>query len=150
MFCHGYSFYGPVPKQCDMGDRNLSLGTYLVQTTTSWKPVQTTAKRSSKFIKKITHIDDMMIYNLVKYLIQTRLRLWDIKITNNKSRSPPRDCLPLVGRAAIVPRVVRRLLGALAPSRRHSRGGLSGQGLLVCPILAGPLIAGAVSAYVCL
>ena len=29
---------------------------------------------SSKFTKKITHIDDMMIHNLVKYLVQTRLR----------------------------------------------------------------------------
>ena len=95
MFCHGYSFYGPVPKQCDMGDRNLSLGTYLVQTTTSWKPVQTTAKKSSKFIKKITHVDDMMIYNLVKYLIQTRLRLWDIKITNFKPKNCPDDLLEI-------------------------------------------------------
>ena len=25
--------------------------------------------------KKITHVDDMMIHNLVKYLVQTRLRL---------------------------------------------------------------------------
>ena len=48
----------------------------------SWKPVQTTAKKSSKFIKKITHIDDIMIHNLVKYLVQTLFRLWDIKITN--------------------------------------------------------------------
>ena len=60
----------------------------LVQTTISWKPVQTTVKRSSKFTKKITHIDNidnMVIYNLVKYLVQTRLCLWDIKITNFKS-----------------------------------------------------------------
>ena len=28
------------------------------------------AKKSSKFTKKITHVDDM-IYNLVKYFIQT-------------------------------------------------------------------------------
>ena len=48
-----------------------------MQITTSWKPVQTTTKKSSKFIKKITHVDDIMIYNLVKYLVQTRLRLWD-------------------------------------------------------------------------
>src|SRR6185312_9666104 len=40
------------------------------------KTVQTTAKRSSKFTKKITHVDDMMIHNLVKYLVQTRLCLW--------------------------------------------------------------------------
>ena len=65
-------------------------GTYLVQTTAfvktranhSWKPVQTMVKKSSKFIKKITHIDDIMIHNLVKYLVQTLFRLWDVKITN--------------------------------------------------------------------
>ena len=51
------------------------MGTYLVQT----KPRQ---KKSSKFTKKITHVDDMMIHNLVKILVQTRLCLWDIKITN--------------------------------------------------------------------
>ena len=28
-------------------------------------------KKSSKFTKKITHVDDMMIHNLIKYLIQT-------------------------------------------------------------------------------
>ena len=38
-------------------------------------------KKLSKFIQKITHVDDMMIHNFVKYLVQTRLRLWDIKIT---------------------------------------------------------------------
>ena len=42
--------------------------------------MQTTAKKSSKFNKKITHVDDMMIHNLIKYLVQTRLRLSDIKI----------------------------------------------------------------------
>ena len=58
----------------------------------SWKPVQTMTKKSFKFTKKITHVDDMMIHNLVKYPVQTRLRLWDIKITNfNKS------CGQLVG-----------------------------------------------------
>ena len=62
------------------------MGTYLVQTTTLWKPVQTTAKKSSKFTKKITHVDDMMLYNLVKYLVQTRLCLWDIKITIFQAR----------------------------------------------------------------
>ena len=69
------------------------MGTYLVQTTTSWKPVQTTAKKLYKFIKKITHVDDMMIYNFVKYLVQTRLRLWDKKITNFKPESCPSDLL---------------------------------------------------------
>ena len=48
----------------------------------SWKSVQITTKKSSKFIKKITRVDDMMIHNFVKYLVQTWLRLWDIKITN--------------------------------------------------------------------
>ena len=55
-----------------------------MQTTISWKLVQTTIKGSSKLTKKITHVDDMMIYNLVKYLVQTRLHLWNIKITNFK------------------------------------------------------------------
>ena len=49
--------------------------TYAMETSLLWKLVQTTAKRSSKFIKKITHADDMMIHNLVKYFVQTRLRL---------------------------------------------------------------------------
>ena len=71
------------------------MGTYLVQTTTSWKPMQTTAKKSSKFIKKITYLDDMMIHNFVKYLIQTRLRLWDIKRTNFKPGSCPDDLLEI-------------------------------------------------------
>ena len=35
----------------------------------------TMAKKSFKFTKKITHVDDMMIHNLVKYLVQTRFRL---------------------------------------------------------------------------
>ena len=30
-------------------------------------------KKSSKFIKKFTHLDDIIIYNLIKYLVQTRL-----------------------------------------------------------------------------
>ena len=47
----------------------------------SWKLVQTTAKKLSKFSEKITHVDDMIIHNFVKYLVQTRLYLWDI---NNK------------------------------------------------------------------
>ena len=32
-------------------------------------------KKSFRFKKKITHVDDMMIHNLVKYLIQTQLCL---------------------------------------------------------------------------
>ena len=66
-----------------------------MQTTTLWKPVQTTIKNSSKFTKKITHVDDMMIHNLVKYLIQTRLQLWDIKIINFKRESCPYDLLEI-------------------------------------------------------
>ena len=45
--------------------------------------------------KKNTHIDDMMIHNLVKYLVQTRLCLWDIKITNFKPESCPDDLLEI-------------------------------------------------------
>ena len=37
----------------------------------------------------------MMIHNLVKYPIQTRLRLRDIKITNFKPRSCPDDLLEI-------------------------------------------------------
>ena len=44
-----------------------------------------------------------------------------------------RDRLPLVGRAAIVPRVARRLLGVLAPFRQHLRGGRLGEGLWCAP-----------------
>ena len=58
------------------------MATYAMETSLLWKPVQTTIKKSSKFTKKITHADDMMTHDLVKYLVQTRLRLWDIKITN--------------------------------------------------------------------
>ena len=55
--------------------------------------MQTTAKKLSKFTKKITHVDDMMIYNLVKYLVQTQLCLWGIKITNFKLERCPGDLL---------------------------------------------------------
>ena len=37
----------------------------------------------------------MMIHNLIKYLVQTRLRLWDIKITNFKPESCPDDLLEI-------------------------------------------------------
>ena len=69
-------------------------GTYPVKTT-MWKPVQTTTKKSSNFTQKITHVDDMIIHNLIKYLVQTRLRLWDIKITNFKPESCPDDLLEI-------------------------------------------------------
>ena len=57
------------------------MGIYLVETTIFGKFVQITAKKSSKFTKKITHVDDMMIHNLVKYFVQTRLLL---RYKNNK------------------------------------------------------------------
>ena len=47
------------------------MATYAMETSLLWKPVQTTIKKSSKFIKKITHIDDMMIHNIVKYFVQS-------------------------------------------------------------------------------
>jgi hypothetical protein len=59
-----------------------------------WKPMQTTTK-SRLNSKKITYVDDMMIHSLVKYLIQTRLCLWDIKITNFKPESCPDDSLEI-------------------------------------------------------
>ena len=37
----------------------------------------------------------MMIHNFVKYLVQTRLRLWDMKITNFKPESCPYDLLEI-------------------------------------------------------
>ena len=50
--------------------------TYLVKITTFVKTrANYDKKKSSKFTKKITHVDDRMIHNLVKYLVQTRLRL---------------------------------------------------------------------------
>jgi hypothetical protein len=56
-------------------------GFYFIWEHIWWKPISPW----SKFNKKITLVGDMMIHNLVKYLIQTRLHLWDIKIINNKS-----------------------------------------------------------------
>jgi hypothetical protein len=50
------------------------MASYQVQTTTFVK-TQTTTKKLFKFIRKITHVDDMMIHNLVEYIIQTRLGL---------------------------------------------------------------------------
>jgi hypothetical protein len=37
----------------------------------------------------------MMIHNLVKYLVQTRLHLWDIKIINFRPESCPNDLLEI-------------------------------------------------------
>ena len=59
-------------------DKDSIKGTYLVQIIISWKPIQITTKKLSKFTKKIIHVDDMIIHNIVKYLVQTRLRLWDL------------------------------------------------------------------------
>ena len=66
----------------------LLMATYAMEISLLWKLVQITIKKSSKLTKKITHADDMMIHNLLTYLFQTRLRLWDIKITNFK----PENC----------------------------------------------------------
>ena len=57
--------------------------------------MQNMAKKISKFTKKITHVDDMMIHNFVKYLVQTRLRLWNIKIIIFKLESCPDDLLEI-------------------------------------------------------
>jgi hypothetical protein len=58
--------------------------------------VQTTAKKSSKFTKK-NHIcrwyDDTQPCKIS--FVQTRLRLWDIKITNFKSECCPDDLLEI-------------------------------------------------------
>ena len=70
-------------------------GTYRVEITILWKFIEITAKKLSKFIKKITHVDDMIIHNLVKYLVQTWLRLWDIKITIFKPESFPDNLLEI-------------------------------------------------------
>ena len=52
-------------------------------------------KKSRLNSKKITYVDDMMIHNLVKYLVQTWLRLWDIKRINFKLGSCPDDLLEI-------------------------------------------------------
>ena len=57
--------------------------------------MQTTAKKSSKFTKKITHADDMMIHNFIKYFVQTRFCLRDIKITIFKPGNYPDDLLKI-------------------------------------------------------
>jgi len=51
------------------------MATYLVKTTTFVKTHTNHGKKSSKFTQKIKHLNDMMTHNLVKYFIQTRLRL---------------------------------------------------------------------------
>ena len=76
-----------------MGLRNLEK--YQVQIIVFLKIRANHDKKSSKFIKKITHADDMMIHNLVKYLVQTQLCLWDIKIINFKSRSCQHELLEI-------------------------------------------------------
>jgi hypothetical protein len=56
-----------------------------VEITTSVKPRANYGKKLSKlYSQKIhicSHVDDIMIHNLVKYLVQTRHCLCDIKIT---------------------------------------------------------------------
>ena len=61
----------------------------------SWKPAQIIPKKSQLNLPKITHVDNMMIHNLIKYLVQTRLYLWDIKIRNFKPESCPNDLLEI-------------------------------------------------------
>ena len=51
------------------------MGTYLVETTAFVKTRVNYGKMPSKFTQKNTHVDDMMIHNLVKYPVKTRLRL---------------------------------------------------------------------------
>ena len=48
---------------------NLLEGTYLVETTIFVKTHANYGKKSSKFTKKITDVDDMVIHNLIKYLV---------------------------------------------------------------------------------
>ena len=50
--------------------------------------MQITVKMLSKFTKKITHIDDMMIHNFVKYFVQTLeiLEILEIFISHKRSR----------------------------------------------------------------
>ena len=50
-------------------------GTFLVETTIFVKTYVNHDKKSSKFTKNITHVDDMITHNLVKYLVQIRLHL---------------------------------------------------------------------------
>jgi hypothetical protein len=51
------------------------VATYHVETITFAKTCANHGKnKSSKFIKKTTHLDDMMIHNLVICLVQTQLR----------------------------------------------------------------------------
>ena len=45
------------------------MGLYLVETTAFVKTRANYGKKSSKFTQKITHVDDMMIHNLVKYSV---------------------------------------------------------------------------------
>jgi len=52
-----------------------SKGMYLVETTAFVKTRANHSKKSHLNSKKITHVDDMMIHNLVKYLVQTQFRL---------------------------------------------------------------------------
>ena len=73
----------------------LRLGTYLVETTTFVKTHTNHGKKSHLNPPKKSHVDDMMILNLIKYLVQTRLRLWDIQIINFKPESCPNDLLEI-------------------------------------------------------
>ena len=66
-----------------------------MQTTIFVKTHINHGKKAVQIHQKITHIDDMMIHNIVKYLVQTRLHLWNIKTTNFKPESCPDDLLEI-------------------------------------------------------
>jgi hypothetical protein len=46
--------------------------THQAQNTTFVKIRANHGKKSSRFTKKVAQVDDMMIHNFVKYLVQTR------------------------------------------------------------------------------
>jgi hypothetical protein len=47
----------------------------MMETATFVKTHANHGKRVVQIYQKITHVDDIMIHNFVKYLIQTRIRL---------------------------------------------------------------------------
>ena len=68
----------------DYSNISVDIGTYLVKTKIF---VKTHANHGKKVVspKKITRVDDMIIHNLVKYIVRIRIHLWDIKIINFKN-----------------------------------------------------------------
>jgi anti-anti-sigma regulatory factor len=57
----------------------------MVETTTFVKIHANHGKNFRLNSPKTTYVDDLVIHNLVKYLVQTQLHLRNIKITNFKS-----------------------------------------------------------------